>query len=87
MVTTLILHVPEGAKVSLAGKALPNGNNVRTFQTTKLAAGETWTDYPIEVTYQENGQTRQRQRMVTLKAGDTHKIELTLDSPRIANAP
>ena len=87
VVTTLILHVPEGAKVSLAGKPLPNGNNVRTFQTTKLAAGETWTDYPIEVSYQENGQTRQRRQTVTLKAGETHKIELNVDSPRIANVP
>ena len=87
VVTTLILHVPEGATVSLAGKPLPTGNNVRTFQTTKLAAGETWTDYPIQVTYQENGQTKQRLRMITFKAGDTHKIELTVDSPRIANAP
>ena len=87
VVTTLVLHVPEGATVSLAGKPLPTGNSVRTFQTTKLAAGETWTDYTIEVTYQENGQTRQRRRMITLKAGDTHKIELTVDSPRIANVP
>ncbi len=87
VVTTLILHVPENATVSLAGKPLPAGKKVRTFQTTKLAAGETWADYSIEVTYKKDGQTMQQRRVITLTAGNTHNIQLTSDSPRIANLP
>jgi len=85
VVTTLILHVPQGAHVTLAGKALPDGNETRTFQTRQLVTGETWTDYPIQVTYQQDGQTKQLQRNVTLKAGNTHEIKLTGDPTRVVN--
>ena len=87
LVTTLILHVPEGATVTLAGHPLPAGKKVRTYQTTQLSQGETWKDYPIQVIYQENGEPKQLQRMVTLKAGNTHKINLRVESGQIANLP
>jgi uncharacterized protein (TIGR03000 family) len=85
IVTTLILHVPQGARVTLAGKALPDGNETRTFQTRQLVTGETWTDYPIQVTYQQDGRTRQIQRNVTIKAGNTHEIKLIDDPTRVVN--
>ncbi len=85
VVTTLILHVPQGAQVTLAGKQLPDGNEIRTFQTRQLMAGETWTDYPINVTYQLDGQTKQIQRNVTLKAGNTHEIKLADGATRVVN--
>ena len=85
VVTTLILHVPQGARVTLAGKPLPDGNETRTFQTRQLVAGETWTDYPIQVTYQQDGRTKQIQRNVTLKAGSTHEIKLASDPTRVVN--
>ena len=85
VVTTLILHVPQGARVTLAGKPLPDGNETRTFQTRQLVAGETWTDYPIQVTYQQDGRTKQLQRNVTLKAGNTHEIKLIDDPTRVVN--
>ena len=85
VVTTLILHVPQGAKVTLAGKELPDGNEIRTFQTKQLIAGETWTNYPINVTYQLNGQTKQIQRNVTLRAGNTHEIKLADGATRVVN--
>ena len=85
VVTTLILHVPQGAQVTLAGKQLPDGNEIRTFQTRQLMAGETWTDYPIKLTYQLDGQTKQIQRNVTLKAGNTHEIKLADGATRVVN--
>jgi len=43
--TVLTLHVPEDAKVSLAGSKTSMTGSTRVFATTNLASGEKWSDY------------------------------------------
>lgn len=71
--TAVTLHVPEGAKVSLAGNVTSATGSTRTFRTNQLALGQVWDDYTIEVKLGD--QTKQQK--VRLLAGD--QIELTFD--------
>ncbi len=75
--TALTLHVPSDAKVYLAGNETTGQGPVRTFRTTKLAAGQEWSEYLVRVEVVRGGEHLTKDETITLRAGD--QTELTFD--------
>jgi uncharacterized protein (TIGR03000 family) len=75
--TTVTLHVPDDAKVWLAGNATGSTGATRQFETTMLAAGQSWNDYEIRVATEIDGREQVVSKVIDLAAGDT--VELSLD--------
>ena len=84
--TTLTLNVPADAKVFLAGSETTSKGEVREFTTTKLAAGQSWDDYTIRVTFTQDGQTISREKTIKLSAGDSQVLEFSQDAQLVASA-
>jgi uncharacterized protein (TIGR03000 family) len=82
--TTLTLNVPEDAEVRLAGNAIEGTGPVRVFKTERLSAGEVWTDYTVEVSVERNGETVNRSKTITLRAGDSQRLDFDFDVPQVA---
>lgn len=78
--TTLVVHVPENAKVFLAGQETRSTGPVREFATTALANGQNWAEYPIVVKVDLDGQTLTEERTVTLEAGQAKEITFDFDT-------
>lgn len=72
--TTLILEVPENAKVTLSGTDSAQTGPRREFTTDKLAAGEKWENYTIRVEANVNGEVKVSEKTVTVNAGDVQTI-------------
>ncbi|MCP4038252.1 MAG: TIGR03000 domain-containing protein, partial [bacterium] len=68
--TTLTVHVPEGARVSLGGNDTVSSGTVRQFTTTDLSRDDAWKDYRVVVTLDRNGEELRREQTVTVKGGD-----------------
>jgi uncharacterized protein (TIGR03000 family) len=75
--TSLTLHVPANAKVWLAGNATASSGETRQFETTTLAAGQTWRNYEIRVTTLVDGREQVAAKVIDLAAGQS--VELSLD--------
>ncbi|MEO8497267.1 MAG: TIGR03000 domain-containing protein, partial [Planctomycetota bacterium] len=84
--TTLTLNVPADAKVFLAGSETTSSGEVREFTTTKLAAGQSWDNYTIRVTFEQDGQTISREKTITLSAGDSQVVSFETEGQLIASA-
>jgi uncharacterized protein (TIGR03000 family) len=83
--TSLTLHVPADAKVWLAGNATSSAGATRQFQTSTLAAGQTWKNYEIRVATVVDGREQVVSKVIDLAAGQT--VELSLDpAQRTASA-
>ena len=82
--TTLTLHVPETAKVLLSGRETNGTGDVRVFTTKRLAAGKTWSDYKIQVTVEQDGQTLTKEKTITLSAGDSQELTFDFDAAQVA---
>jgi uncharacterized protein (TIGR03000 family) len=84
--TSLTLHVPKSAKVTLAGAPTNQKGERRTFASSALTAGEKWDDYLVRVEVEQDGETLVEEKALTLVGGE--KYELTFDfadeSPRLA---
>lgn len=76
-VTVVRLHVPDQAKVTLAGNPTASQGAVRTFRTSSLKAGERWTAYTVRVVTEVNGQEVAQERTIDVEAGSVN--ELTFD--------
>jgi uncharacterized protein (TIGR03000 family) len=85
-ITTVTLHVPEDAKVSLAGTPMTSKGPVRVFTTKKLASGKSWSNYKIVVTAQRDGRELTREETITLKAGDDQTLSFDFDAEKVAVA-
>ena len=72
--TTLTLHVPEDAKVTLAGAATISTGEVREFSTTRLLPGQTWDDYRVDVRLERDGEVQTRSEVISLQAGKAHSL-------------
>ncbi len=83
-VTTLKLHVPEDAHVTLAGQETAIKGATRVFRTDRLGQGESWKDYTIRVTVVRDGEEITRERMATIKAGETHEMSFLVDEEMLA---
>lgn len=84
--TTLTLNVPADAKVFLAGSETTSSGEVREFTTTRLAAGQSWDNYTIRVTFDRDGQTISREKTITLTAGDSQLVKFEDDALLVASA-
>ena len=82
--TRLTVHVPDEAKVFLSGTRTSSTGPVRTFSTSKLSPGESWSNYTIRVALDRDGRTLAKERTISLKAGEDRVIAFDFDEPRVA---
>ena len=75
--TTVTLHVPADAKVWLAGNATGSTGATRQFETTMLAAGQSWKGYEIRVATEIDGREQVVSKVIDLEAGES--VELSID--------
>ncbi|MCA9207181.1 MAG: TIGR03000 domain-containing protein, partial [Planctomycetales bacterium] len=85
-VTSLTVNVPEDAKLYLSGVETSVTGSVRTFTTSKLAAGTVWSDYVVKVEVNRDGRTIVDEKSISLTAGDTKELTFTLDAVQVADA-
>jgi uncharacterized protein (TIGR03000 family) len=83
-VTTVKLHVPEDAVVTLAGQPTRVQGATRVFSTDRLAAGQTWDDYVVRVAFVRDGREVIRERTLTVRAGEVHEVNFDVDETRLA---
>ena len=83
--TTLTLHVPADAKVSLAGNPTNGTGPVRVFSTGGLETGKEWSSYKVVVTLDRNGETLTKEQTISLKAGDSRDLNFDFDGDKIAD--
>lgn len=82
--TTLTLHVPEGAAVTLEGRETKASGSVRQFTTTELAKGAEWNDYSVVVTLERSGRTEIRKKTIDLIGGQSRDLTFDFGPDRIA---
>jgi uncharacterized protein (TIGR03000 family) len=82
--TSLTLHVPAEAKVTLAGVSTKQTGEVRQFATTKLSTGQVWDDYKVVVEMESDGQTLREERTLKLTGGQPQELTVNFDSNQIA---
>src|SRR5690606_38346397 len=83
-VTTLKVRVPENARVTLAGVATKQTGAEREFVTSRLAEGETWSDYTVVVEFDLNGQTVTREQTIALTGGEVRELEFSAADQQLA---
>lgn len=84
--TRLTVNVPEDAKVSLGGNSTQIDGSQRVYTTTKLASGQSWKDYTVEVSVLRDGRTVTREQTITLAAGDDQQLTFDFDAPQVAGS-
>jgi uncharacterized protein (TIGR03000 family) len=82
--TRLTLHVPEDAKVTLAGVPTKQNGETRQFSTTRLAPGQTWDGYKVVVEVERDGKTLSQERILTLRAGEAQELSVDFNQQQIA---
>ncbi len=83
--TTLKLNVPDGAKITLSGVEMKDSEgSLRTFTTHKLAAGESWSGYRVEVSIERDGRREHQNRSITLNAGDEQELTFSFTEAHVA---
>jgi uncharacterized protein (TIGR03000 family) len=82
--TSLTIHVPADAKISLAGVDTKQSGELRQFATTRLAAGQTWDGYKVVVEMNKNGQTLHEERTIKLVGGEAQELSINFDSKAVA---
>ncbi len=84
--TTLTLHVPEDAKVTLGGAETSATGTVRVFSTKTLPKGQQWSDYKVVVTLDREGNKLSKEQTISLKSGDTRDLTFDFDEAKVAVA-
>jgi uncharacterized protein (TIGR03000 family) len=82
--TSLTLHVPSDAKVTLAGVTTKQSGELRKFSTTRLNKGQIWDGYKVVVEMDREGQTLREERIIKLTGGQAQDLTINLDSTQIA---
>jgi uncharacterized protein (TIGR03000 family) len=82
--TSLTIHVPADAKISLAGVDTKQSGEVRQFATTRLAAGQTWDGYTVAVEMTKDGQTLREERTIKLIGGKAQELSIDFDGDKLA---
>jgi len=83
--TTLTVHVPTDAKITLAGVPTKQTGEVREFATNKLAAGQTWSNYQVHVEVTRNGKTLSQDRTILLTGGRSQELNFDLGGMQLAS--
>lgn len=81
--TTLIVRVPEDAKLYLAGRETKATGPVREFTTTRLPSGSEWATYSIRAIVERDGQQQVREQTVSLKAGESREVTIDFDGQAV----
>jgi len=84
--TSLTLHVPEDAKVILAGNETTASGELRVFRTNSLAEGEEWSNYIVRVSIDRDGSTVEKQETILLKAGESRELSFNFEDAQVASA-
>ncbi|HWB09715.1 MAG TPA: TIGR03000 domain-containing protein [Pirellulales bacterium] len=84
--TSVTLYVPADARVYLSGNETHSSGEVRTFSTTKLAAGESWGNYVVRVEVDRNGRTLSKEETIAINGGETRDLAIDFDAPQVARA-
>ncbi|OUT70135.1 MAG: hypothetical protein CBB70_02555 [Planctomycetaceae bacterium TMED10] len=84
--TTLRIHVPNDAKVFLAGRATKSTGPVRVFQTSRLPAGESWEGYTIRAEVERDGAMVSQERTIELEGGEVANITIDFPQTQLASA-
>ncbi len=79
-VTTVMLKVPSDAKVVLAGNETAAIGKFRTYETQALKDGESWRDYKIQVSVNQDGKTVTREESISISAGQTRLVTFDFNS-------
>ena len=82
--TSLTIHVPADAKITLAGVDTKQSGETRQFATTRLAAGQSWDGYKVVVEMNKNGQTLHEERTIKLIGGEAQELSINFDSTAVA---
>jgi uncharacterized protein (TIGR03000 family) len=82
--TSLTIHVPADAKITLAGVETKQTGELRQFATTRLAAGQSWDGYKVVVQLDKNGQTLHEERTLKLVGGEAQELTVNFDSTHVA---
>jgi uncharacterized protein (TIGR03000 family) len=82
--TSLTIHVPADAKITLAGVDTKQSGELRQFATTRLAAGQAWDGYKVVVEMNKNGQTLHEERTIKLIGGEAQELSINFDSTAVA---
>ena len=82
--TRLTLHVPEDAKVTLAGVETKQSGETREFSTSRLAPGQTWDDYKVVVEVQRDGRTLSEERVIKLQGGEAKELSVDFQDMQVA---
>ena len=77
--TKVTLSVPAEATVTLAGHPTRQVGSVREFKTHRLSAGETWSEYTVQVSLERDGRTLTQERTIDLNAGDSREMAFQFD--------
>lgn len=80
LVTSLTVNVPADAQVTLGGVKTQAIGTTRTFSTTKLKNGESWSEYDIVVTIEREGEQLSKTKTLDIKAGDSLTVGFDFDS-------
>lgn len=83
--TSLTLHVPESARVTLEGKSTEVTGEVRRFVTRELNEGQRWADYQVVVEFEQDGQVQTSVKTIDLVAGSDHQLSFDFLPPRVAS--
>ena len=84
--TSVTLYVPADARVYLSGNETHSTGEVRTFSTTKLAAGQTWGGYAVRVEVDRNGRTLTKEETIAIRGGETRDVAIDFDAPQVASS-
>ena len=84
--TALTLRVPADAQVYLAGSATNGKGSVRTFRTTRLENGQSWSDYVVRVVVVRDGEEMSKEETISLSAGDQKELTFSFDVDKLAAA-
>jgi uncharacterized protein (TIGR03000 family) len=86
--TELKLHVPEQAKVTLAGAATKQTGEVRSYSTSGLNPGQHWDGYTVRVELEKDGKTLSEEKTLDIEGGKTYELsfEMSGDSLKVASA-
>jgi len=81
----LTVNVPDDAELTLAGSKTLSQGPRRTFSTTQLTAGQTWSDYTVVATLERNGRTLTQERTIDLKGGESQQITFDFELDQVAS--
>jgi uncharacterized protein (TIGR03000 family) len=84
--TALTVHVPENAKVYLAGNPTKATGETRVFRTSNLTEGALWGEYVVRVEHEVNGRIVSREETITIRGGEQKELRFDLDGEKVADA-